>query len=118
MGNGPAVRDEFITLDGLRFHYRDWGDVAAPPLVLLHAYLSHARSWDTVDGDAVGLDKGFGTAGGLAAVIGHAAGEARGVTNDGERAHRSLRICRRKLRPGDCHEGERQGDRKHGRSDQ
>jgi pimeloyl-ACP methyl ester carboxylesterase len=44
----PAVRDEFMTLDGLRFHYRDWGDPSAPPVVLLHAYTSHARSWDTV----------------------------------------------------------------------
>ena len=30
------------------FHYRDWGDPAAPPVVLLHAYLQHARTWDTV----------------------------------------------------------------------
>ena len=44
----PRVRDEMITLDGLRFHYRDWGDPDAPPLVLLHAYLQHARTWDTI----------------------------------------------------------------------
>ena len=44
----PMVRDAFITLDGLRFHYRDWGDLDAPPVVLLPAYTSHARSWDTV----------------------------------------------------------------------
>lgn len=43
-----VVRDETIGLDGLQFHYRDWGDPAAPPLVLLHGYTSHARSWDTV----------------------------------------------------------------------
>jgi len=42
------VRDETVTLDGVRLHYRDWGDPAAPPLVLLHAYLQHARTWDTV----------------------------------------------------------------------
>ena len=42
------VRDESITLDGLHFHYRDWGNPDATPLVLLHAYTSHARSWDTV----------------------------------------------------------------------
>src|SRR5918995_774439 len=50
------VRDETVTLDGLRFHYRDWGDPAAPPLVLLHAYLQHARTWDTV---AQGLADSF-----------------------------------------------------------
>src|ERR671916_2106233 len=48
MDTEPKVRDETIVLDGLRLHYRDWGDPAAPPVVLLHAYLQHARSWDTV----------------------------------------------------------------------
>src|SRR5919107_1571401 len=48
MDTEPTVRDEMIVLDGLRFHYRDWGDPAAPAVVLLHAYTSHARSWDTV----------------------------------------------------------------------
>jgi pimeloyl-ACP methyl ester carboxylesterase len=48
MDTEPRVRDETVTLDGLRFHYRDWGEPDAPPLVLLHAYLQHARSWDTV----------------------------------------------------------------------
>jgi esterase len=52
----PRVRDETITLDGLRFHYRDWGDPAAPTVVLLHAYLQHARTWDTV---ATGLADRF-----------------------------------------------------------
>ena len=42
------VRDEIVTLDGLRLHYRDWGDPTAPPVVLLHGYTQHARSWDTV----------------------------------------------------------------------
>src|SRR4051794_8972717 len=40
-------RDAFITLGGLRVHYRDWGDRAGPPLVLLHAYMQHAHTWDT-----------------------------------------------------------------------
>src|SRR5918997_5366718 len=44
----PMVRDATVTLDGLRFHYRDWGEPAAPAVVLLHAYLQHARTWDTV----------------------------------------------------------------------
>jgi esterase len=48
MDTKPLVRDETVTLDGLRFHYRDWGDRSAPPVVLLHAYLQHARTWDTV----------------------------------------------------------------------
>jgi esterase len=48
MDSEPRVRDETVTLDGLRFHYRDWGDPAAPPVVLLHAFGQHARSWDTI----------------------------------------------------------------------
>jgi pimeloyl-ACP methyl ester carboxylesterase len=48
METEPLVRDATVTLDGLRFHYRDWGDPAAPPVVLLHAYTQHARTWDTV----------------------------------------------------------------------
>lgn len=40
-------RDQLVMLNGLRFHYRDWGEAEAPPLVLLHGYTSHARSWDT-----------------------------------------------------------------------
>jgi pimeloyl-ACP methyl ester carboxylesterase len=48
MDDGTTVRDATLTLNGLRFHYRDWGDPESPPLVLLHAYTQHARSWDTV----------------------------------------------------------------------
>ena len=41
------VRDEYALLNGLRFHYRDWGDPAGRPLVLLHGYTGHSRSWDS-----------------------------------------------------------------------
>ena len=34
-------------LNGLRFHYRDWGNASAQPMVCLHGFTSHARSWDT-----------------------------------------------------------------------
>ena len=47
MDTAPLARDETVTLDGLRFHYRDWGDPAAPPLVLLHGFTGNARQWDT-----------------------------------------------------------------------
>jgi esterase len=40
-------RDQLVMLNGLRFHYREWGSESSPPLVLLHGYSSHARSWDT-----------------------------------------------------------------------
>ncbi len=41
-----GVQDKFITLNGLRFHYREWGREGAPSLVLLHGLTGHARSWD------------------------------------------------------------------------
>ncbi len=41
------VKDRLIMLNGLRFHFRAWGNDGARPLVLLHGYTSHARSWDT-----------------------------------------------------------------------
>jgi pimeloyl-ACP methyl ester carboxylesterase len=47
MGTEPMVQDATVTLDGVRFHYREWGEPTAPAVVLLHAYLQHARTWDT-----------------------------------------------------------------------
>ena len=44
------VRDEFVTANGLRFHYRDWGG-SGPPIVLLHGLSSNARIWDFVAQD-------------------------------------------------------------------
>jgi pimeloyl-ACP methyl ester carboxylesterase len=41
------VRDEYVVLRGLRFHYRDWGDQTARPVVLLHGLGGHARYWDS-----------------------------------------------------------------------
>lgn len=40
--------DRWITLNGLRFHYLERGRPDAPPLILLHGFTSHARSWDHV----------------------------------------------------------------------
>jgi esterase len=38
--------DRAITLRGQRFHVVEWGDPAAPPLVILHGITGHARTWD------------------------------------------------------------------------
>lgn len=44
----PAkAADHTIELNGLQFHYREWGDAGAMPLVLLHGFTGHARTWDT-----------------------------------------------------------------------
>ncbi len=43
--------DQYILLNDLRLHYRDWGNVPGaavdgPPVLLLHGYTGNARSWD------------------------------------------------------------------------
>jgi len=47
MTTAAAVQDKTITLNGLRFHYLDWGNPTAQALVCLHGFTSHAHSWDT-----------------------------------------------------------------------
>jgi len=43
-----TVRDRFIMLNGLRFHYREWGDFTRLPLVVLHGFTMQAHDFDTV----------------------------------------------------------------------
>jgi pimeloyl-ACP methyl ester carboxylesterase len=47
MATSTEVQDATIQLNGLRFHYRDWGNADAQALLLLHGFTGHARSWDT-----------------------------------------------------------------------
>jgi esterase len=46
-----SPRDAATTLDGLRFHYLDWGTVGEPPMLLLHGGAQTAHSWDEVAPD-------------------------------------------------------------------
>ena len=43
-----APRDRFVDANGLRFHYLDWGEADAPPIVLLHGFAQTCHSWDFV----------------------------------------------------------------------
>ncbi|WP_213285279.1 alpha/beta fold hydrolase [Bradyrhizobium sp. sGM-13] len=43
--------DRFYESQGLRLHYVDWGNVSAPPLILIHGGLDHCRSWDAIARD-------------------------------------------------------------------
>jgi pimeloyl-ACP methyl ester carboxylesterase len=38
----------FYASQGLRLHYADWGNVAAPLLLLVHGGRDHCRSWDLI----------------------------------------------------------------------
>jgi pimeloyl-ACP methyl ester carboxylesterase len=42
-----APLDEWVTVDGLNFHYRDWGG-SGQPLLLLHGLASTCHIWDMV----------------------------------------------------------------------
>ena len=41
-------KDRFYESQGLRLHYADWGNGAAPPLILIHGGRDHCRSWDAM----------------------------------------------------------------------
>ncbi len=42
-----GAKDRYVTANGLRMHYRDWGG-SGQPLVLLHGLASNCRIWDLV----------------------------------------------------------------------
>lgn len=43
----PAVpEDRWVTVNGIRFHYLDWGNERLPGLVFLHGFAQQAHSWD------------------------------------------------------------------------
>jgi pimeloyl-ACP methyl ester carboxylesterase len=46
--NSVSPRDSFVTVNGLRIHYVDWGNSAAPPLILIHGLDRVARTFDHV----------------------------------------------------------------------
>jgi pimeloyl-ACP methyl ester carboxylesterase len=41
-------RSSFYTARRLRLHYLEWGDPAAPPVILVHGGRDHAHSWDAI----------------------------------------------------------------------
>ncbi|HMB36256.1 MAG TPA: alpha/beta hydrolase [Methylomirabilota bacterium] len=40
-------QDRYVDVDGLRLHCLDWGNDAAPPMLLLHGFSGHSHTWDT-----------------------------------------------------------------------
>ncbi len=43
----PFGQDKFLAINGLQFHYIEWGSLGNPALVLLHGFQSNAHTWDT-----------------------------------------------------------------------
>ena len=42
----PDPADKFVTVDGLKIHYVEWGDAQKPPLILIHGISRFARTFD------------------------------------------------------------------------
>jgi esterase len=52
MANPTKPREEFIEANGLRFHYREWGDTRPRhALVMLHGYAETSEAWTEVAQD-------------------------------------------------------------------
>ena len=51
MSTLPGPTSHSFVSQRLRLHYVDWGNPAAPPLILLHGGRDHCRSWDWVAGE-------------------------------------------------------------------
>ena len=43
-----AYADRFVTVNGLRIHYLDWGNAARPPMILVHGIARHAHTFDHI----------------------------------------------------------------------
>jgi pimeloyl-ACP methyl ester carboxylesterase len=48
MSPSPGPTSRIFFSQRLRLHYVDWGNAAAPPLILLHGGRDHCRNWDWV----------------------------------------------------------------------
>ena len=52
MASSNKARDEFAEVNGLRLHYREWGDARSRNvLLMLHGYAETAGVWDDVAQD-------------------------------------------------------------------
>jgi len=43
-----GYQDHFVTVNGLRLHYLDWGAEGKPPFIMLHGGSAYAHWWDLV----------------------------------------------------------------------
>jgi pimeloyl-ACP methyl ester carboxylesterase len=48
LAQASGAADRFVTVNGLRLHYVEWGDPAKPPMILLHGIARHAHTFDHI----------------------------------------------------------------------
>ena len=41
-------KSKFVNVNGMKFHYLEWGDTSNPVIVMLHGFAQQAHSWDFV----------------------------------------------------------------------
>jgi esterase len=70
MAQTPGYTDKFITVNGLRLHYLDWGSANKPPFIMLHGISRVAHQFDhiapffTADYHVIAIDmRGHGDSG-------------------------------------------------------
>jgi pimeloyl-ACP methyl ester carboxylesterase len=51
------MNEAFLTINGLRVRYLEWGDADAPPILLLHGFSSTAVAWRNVGEALAGLQR-------------------------------------------------------------
>jgi len=48
LAQSPAYQDKYITVNGLRLHYLDWGSNGKPPFIMLHGISRIAHQFDHI----------------------------------------------------------------------
>lgn len=54
MTSVDGFQDGWLELDGLRFHYTEWGSPTAPPVVMLHGLNVQCHTWDPIARELAG----------------------------------------------------------------
>lgn len=46
MSKTTEPNEKYLNINGIRFHYLDWGNYKLKPILLLHGFMAHAHVWD------------------------------------------------------------------------
>src|SRR5436190_17624620 len=49
--SSSGYTDRFVTVNGLRIHYLEWGAATKPAMILLHGIAKHAHTFDHIAAD-------------------------------------------------------------------
>jgi len=46
MAKTGKPKEKYLSVNGIRLHYLDWGNCRLQPILLLHGFMGHAHVWD------------------------------------------------------------------------